>query len=134
MRSLKNIQSCNYLWQRNIILNIANRITRLSFWNKLFALILLLLGLTLAAGGGWLAVLGGNWYYVLAGIGLIISAVLIFMKRSSGATWFALVFIGTLIWTIQESGLDYWRWVPRFALMLILGMVCLSASHTGPPH
>ena len=103
-------------------MNIANRITRLSFWNKLFALILLLLGLTLAAGGGWLAVLGGNWYYVLAGIGLIISAVLIFMKRSSGATWFALVFIGTLIWTIQESGLDYWRWVPRFALMLILGI------------
>lgn len=108
---------------KDIILNIANQIPRLSLWNKLFALILLLLGIILAAGGGWLVALGGNWYYVLAGIGLIISAVLILMKRTSGAGWFALVFVGTLIWTIQESGLDYWRWVPRFALMLILGIL-----------
>ncbi|EJL86388.1 hypothetical protein [Pantoea sp. GM01] len=88
----------------------------------MFATVLLLLGIALAAGGGWLVALGGNWYYVLAGIGLVISAVLIFLKRTSGAAWFTLVFIGTLIWTIYESGLDYWRWVPRFALMLILGI------------
>ncbi|MBK0122406.1 hypothetical protein IAE30_03925 [Pantoea sp. S61] len=74
---------------------------RLSFWNKLFALILLLLGIILAAGGGWLVALGGNWYYVLAGIGLIIPAVLIFMKRISGAGWFALVFVGT---QFRQSG------------------------------
>ena len=77
----------------------------------------------MTAGGGWLVAVGGNWYYLLAGIGCVISAVLIFAKRTSAVYWFALVFIGTLIWTIQESGLDYWRWVPRFDVMLLLGIV-----------
>ncbi|MDH8372915.1 hypothetical protein QIG91_27635 [Klebsiella pneumoniae] len=100
-----------------------NRISRLSIWNILFATVLLLFGLVMTAGGGWLVAVGGNWYYLLAGIGCVISAVLIFAKRTSAVYWFALVFIGTLIWTIQESGLDYWRWVPRFDVMLLLGIV-----------
>ncbi|WP_255455422.1 hypothetical protein [Pantoea sp. BAV 3049] len=36
------------------------KITRLSIWNILFALALLLFGLAMAIGGGWLAALGGN--------------------------------------------------------------------------
>lgn len=99
------------------------KIGRLSVWNILFAIALLLFGIAMAIGGGWLAALGGNWYYLLAGVGCIISAVLILLKRTSTVYWFGLVFIGTLIWTIQESGLDYWRWVPRFDIMLILGIL-----------
>ncbi|WP_236127777.1 membrane-bound PQQ-dependent dehydrogenase, glucose/quinate/shikimate family [Cedecea colo] len=87
------------------------------------AVALLLFGIAMAVGGGWLAALGGNWYYLLAGIGCVITGILIFMKRTSAVYWFALVFIGTLIWTIQESGLDYWGWVPRFDIMLLLGIV-----------
>lgn len=102
---------------------ISKRISRLSVWNKIFATALLLFGVAMAFGGGWLVAVGGNWYYLLAGIGSTISAGLIFMRRSSAIYWFALVFIGTLLWTIQESGLDYWRWVPRFDLMLILGIL-----------
>jgi len=82
-----------------------------------------LFGAAMLIGGGWLVVLGGNWYYLLAGIGCIIAGALIFARRTSAVYWFALVFIGTLIWTIQESGLDYWRWVPRFDIMLLLGIV-----------
>src|SRR3546814_2354762 len=72
--------------------------------------IILLLGLVLAVGGGYLAVLGGSWYYVLAGIGLVVSGVQLVRGRASGAWWFAAVFVGTLAWTIWESGLSYWRW------------------------
>ena len=101
----------------------SNRIPRLSVWNILFATVLILFGAAMLIGGGWLVVLGGNWYYLLAGIGCIIAGALIFARRTSAVYWFALVFIGTLIWTIQESGLDYWRWVPRFDIMLLLGIV-----------
>lgn len=98
------------------------KITRLTVLNKITALLLLLFGLTMAGGGGWLVVLGGNWYYLIAGIGCVISAGLIFGKRTSGAYIFGLVFIFTLIWTIQESGLNYWRWVPRFDVILLFAI------------
>src|SRR3546814_382931 len=83
--------------------------------------IILLLGLVLAVGGGYLAVLGGSWYYVLAGIGLVVSGVQLVRGRASGAWWFAAVFVGTLAWTIWESGLSYWRWIPRLGLVVVLG-------------
>src|SRR3546814_5209194 len=57
--------------------------------------IILLLGLVLAVGGGYLAVLGGSWYYVLAGTGLVVSGVQLVRGRASGAWWFAAVFVGT---------------------------------------
>ncbi|GAA3919887.1 membrane-bound PQQ-dependent dehydrogenase, glucose/quinate/shikimate family [Luteimonas lutimaris] len=86
----------------------------------LLGAIILLIGLVLAVGGGYLASLGGSWYYLLAGIGLGVSGVQLMRGRVSGAWWFAAVFVGTLGWTIWESGLSYWRWIPRFGLMVVL--------------
>jgi len=83
--------------------------------------ILLLVGLVLAVGGGYLASLGGSGYYVLAGIGLVVSGVQLWRGRTSGAWWFVAVFLGTLAWTVWESGLSYWRWIPRFGLVVVLG-------------
>jgi len=39
------------------------------------AIVILLLGVVFTAGGAWLASLGGSWYYVLAGVGLLVSGV-----------------------------------------------------------
>ncbi|HBK46753.1 MAG TPA: membrane-bound PQQ-dependent dehydrogenase, glucose/quinate/shikimate family [Xanthomonadaceae bacterium] len=89
----------------------------------LLGAVTLLLGLVLLAGGGWLAALGGSWYYLLAGIGLAVSGVQLVRGRNSGAGWFALVFVGTLLWTWWESGANYWRWVPRLGLVTVLGLV-----------
>jgi quinoprotein glucose dehydrogenase len=52
----------------------------------------------------------------IAGLGLLASGILLFGNRRSGALLYALVFIGTLLWTWWESGSDYWRWVPRLGL------------------
>jgi quinoprotein glucose dehydrogenase len=84
---------------------------------------MVVLGLVLAAGGVRLVTLGGSWYYLLAGIGLLVAGVQLLRRRVSGAWWFAAVFAGTLVWTVWESGLDYWRWVPRFGLIVALGFV-----------
>jgi len=90
---------------------------------RIFAVILVLFGICMVAGGSWLIVLGGNWYYALAGIFSIGSGITLFRGKESAVIWFGVLFAGTLIWTIQESGLYYWRWVPRFALMLIFAIV-----------
>lgn len=89
----------------------------------LFGGLIGLVGLLLAAGGGWLAVLGGSWYYLIAGVGLLISGVLLARRRRSGAGWFAAVFVGTLVWAAWESGLNYWRWIPRLDVVLILAII-----------
>src|SRR5690606_38227481 len=81
--------------------------------------VLALSGAVLAIGGVRLIVAGGSWYYALAGVGLLIAGVQLARRKRSGAAWFALVFIATFFWSAWESGLDYWRWVPRFGLMVL---------------
>lgn len=46
-----------------------------------FGAVLTLIGAVLTAGGGWLAVLGGSFYYLLAGLGLIVSGILLVLQR-----------------------------------------------------
>ena len=83
--------------------------------------VLILVGLFLAIGGGMLIARGGSWYYLPAGIGMVISGVQLARARTSGAWWFAAVFVVTLVWTAWESGADYWRWVPRLDVVVVIG-------------
>ncbi|QJR82909.1 membrane-bound PQQ-dependent dehydrogenase, glucose/quinate/shikimate family [Alteromonas pelagimontana] len=81
-----------------------------------------LCGVGLAAGGAWLIVVGGSWYYFLGGIGMLISAFYL-AKRSRKGVWvFALVLLGSFIWAAWESGLTYWRWVPRMDVVMLLAL------------
>ncbi|HET6630316.1 MAG TPA: membrane-bound PQQ-dependent dehydrogenase, glucose/quinate/shikimate family [Woeseiaceae bacterium] len=89
----------------------------------IFGAFLALFGLAMAGGGLWLVTLGGSWYYLLAGIGLIVAGIELMRGRIAGAWWYAAVFIGTLLWTVWEAGLDYWRWIPRFGLIVIFAFI-----------
>ncbi|NUU64840.1 membrane-bound PQQ-dependent dehydrogenase, glucose/quinate/shikimate family [Enterobacteriaceae bacterium BIT-l23] len=90
---------------------------------KLFAIILIAFGLYMLIGGGWLIALGGNWYYSIAGVLSIGAGVQLFRGKSSAILWFGVLLVVSLIWTIIESGTWYWRWVPRFALMLVFAII-----------
>ena len=76
---------------------------------RVFGVLVAVLGLVLAAGGAWLIALGGSWYYLPAGLGLLVSGIQLMRGRRSGAWWFAAVFVGTVLWSAWESRLDYWR-------------------------
>jgi len=89
--------------------------------------VIALAGLALATGGAWLAVLGGSWYYVLAGIGMLVAGVQVARHRPSGAWWYWAVLIGTVLWAAWESGLDYWRWVPRLDIVVLFGLLLALA-------
>jgi len=100
----------------------------------LLALLLGCFGIAMIIGGAWLIALGGNWYYAIAGILSLISAVYLARRSSKATGWFGVLFVFTLIWTIIESGTDYWGWVPRFALMLIFAIAfsfLLPTLHRG---
>ncbi|KKB12728.1 glucose dehydrogenase [Devosia geojensis] len=94
----------------------------------LLAVIVAIFGALIAGGGAWLAALGGSWYYVLAGIGLLATAFFLF-QRSMLAIWVYLVtFVGTVLWALWEAGLDGWAQVPRLVaptVMLVLVLLTL---------
>lgn len=101
----------------------------------ILALTLLLLGLAMGGGGLWLIALGGSWYYAIAGVGLIVSASLLMRRHRAGAWIYWLLLLGTVGWSAWESGLDYWRWVPRLGLLLGLGVLvalCSPGLRNGP--
>jgi quinoprotein glucose dehydrogenase len=92
------------------------------------AVVMLALGAVFAAGGAWLAVLGGSWYYVFAGIGLILSAVFLIRGDAAGVWLYVMVFAFTLVWALMERGLTGWPQVPRLvAPGLILVLVLIAA-------
>jgi quinoprotein glucose dehydrogenase len=94
-----------------------------SHWPRwLLGGVIALLGLTLAIGGGWLLTLGGSWYYLPAGIALLVAGGLLMLGRIGGAWLYAVVLLATIGWAAWESGLDYWRWIPRLGLLVVLAI------------
>jgi quinoprotein glucose dehydrogenase len=94
----------------------------------LFAILLLVIGVLLAGGGVWLIGLGGSWYYLLAGIGLLASGVLLLRGSAAGVWIYAITYVCTWIWALWEVGLDGWPLVPRVVaptVLLIPALLCL---------
>ncbi|MCJ8160545.1 glucose/quinate/shikimate family membrane-bound PQQ-dependent dehydrogenase [Acinetobacter zhairhuonensis] len=77
-------------------------------WCFILGLALLLTGLFYLIGGGKLISLGGSWYFFIAGLVTIVSAIFIFRRKALGVGLFSLVFIGTVIWALIDTGLEFW--------------------------
>ena len=88
------------------------------------------IGLVLLVGGGWLIALGGSFYYLVAGIGLIVSGTLISQRRMEGALLYLLVFLATLLWAWWEVGTNGWELVARLVGPAILLVLALAVSPT----
>ncbi|WP_145205861.1 membrane-bound PQQ-dependent dehydrogenase, glucose/quinate/shikimate family [Sphingobium sp. B2] len=79
-----------------------------------------LIGLVLAVGGIWLAVLGGSLYYFLTGVAMLVAGVLLFRGRVTGAWLYIAIFAVTLLWAFWEVGGNAWALVPRVVAPLVL--------------
>ena len=86
------------------------------------AIVIALLGLVLLGGGIWLIVLGGSWYYLIVGIGFLVTAFLLWQHSPSALWLYALVTFGSLLWAIYEAGFDWWRLAPRGDVIAIIGI------------
>ncbi|WP_271894692.1 glucose/quinate/shikimate family membrane-bound PQQ-dependent dehydrogenase [Candidatus Phyllobacterium onerii] len=92
----------------------------------LTAVVFLLIAAALGAGGVWLAVLGGSWYYILAGLAFLVTSYFLFRKRASALLVYAILVIGTLGWAIWEIGFDWWQLAPRGGAIILLGLWLLT--------
>jgi len=86
-------------------------------------LLLILLGVTLGAGGIHLMVnLGGSPYFLCVGIGLIVVGALVRGGSIAGPWVYLALFIGMVIWSYLETN----GVVPKFLPRLILpGLLCV---------
>jgi quinate dehydrogenase (quinone) len=87
------------------------------------ALLFGILGVTLTAGGAYLLSLGGSAYFLLMGIALLASGVLIGLRRPEGAWLYALALAITLLWSIVDAGLAFWPLVSRLFALAVLGIL-----------
>ncbi|SMQ85377.1 quinoprotein glucose dehydrogenase [Devosia lucknowensis] len=96
------------------------------WWTMLVGVILLIFGLPIAAGGAWLIILGGSFYYLPAGLGLLLTAWFLF-RRDINALWVYLVTYGaTVVWALWEAGLNGWAQVPRLVAPTVVLVLVLS--------
>lgn len=93
---------------------------------RTYAFVLLVFGLALSGGGGYLLLLHGSPYYLLCGVLIVTSAGLLWRLRSEGAFIYALVWLGTVAWALWEAGYDGWALLPRIGILSLFGLILLA--------
>ncbi len=96
-------------------------------WLVLLGAIITLAGLFFAVGGGKLVSLGGSLYFLLAGIGLVVSGLLIIRRKPLGALLFGLIFVLSAIWAIWDAGFEFWPLISRL-LAIAVGSIVVALS------
>lgn len=90
---------------------------------RILGVALLAMAIALVVGGGQLIGLGGSWYYLLAGLGVGATALMLLTHRGQALLVFALMLAGSTVWAWWEVRLDWWQLVPRLALWFVVGLV-----------
>ncbi|WP_159992396.1 membrane-bound PQQ-dependent dehydrogenase, glucose/quinate/shikimate family [Roseomonas sp. 18066] len=96
-------------------------------WLLVLGVVILLAGLAFAVGGGKLVLLGGSWYFLLAGLGLLAAGGLVALRKPAGGLLFGLVFLATIPWALWDAGLHYWPLVSRL-LAIGVGATVVALS------
>lgn len=92
---------------------------------RILAIVLALIGLVLTVGGAQLVLLGGSFYYAIAGLAVLLSAWLAWRGDRRAMAVYALMLVGTLLWALWEGGPDPWRLQSRLIAPTVLGIwVC----------
>ncbi|KPY56883.1 Glucose dehydrogenase [Pseudomonas syringae pv. spinaceae] len=82
-----------------------------------------LIGLGLAGGGGYLVTLGGSWFFLLMGLAMLVSGALIAARKPKGAVLYGIALILTALWAVWDAGLHYWPLVSRVLTFAVIGLV-----------
>jgi quinoprotein glucose dehydrogenase len=79
-------------------------------------------GLYLVLGGIWLVKLHGSPYYIIAGLAMLVTAWLLYRRRTSALLLYAVFLLGTTIWGLWEVGSDFWALTPRLDVVFFFGL------------
>ena len=91
-----------------------------------FAVIVMLMGLALCVGGIRLIAAGGSFYYLLAGLAIAASGLLLWRGNRLGSRLYGWMLLATLLWSLWEVGADPWALVPRLLMLAVIGLWFLT--------
>jgi quinoprotein glucose dehydrogenase len=94
--------------------------------------VMIVLGLALIGGGLWLITLGGSWFYLLAGAGFGLAGGLLLVRRAEALWAWAVVVLGTLVWSLAEAGLDWWPLAARADVVFVIALWLLAPWMLAP--
>lgn len=94
-------------------------------YRVILAFLVLLMGGALVIGGGWLGWLGGSWFFLVLGLVVLASGLLLLGHRPAGLSTYAIAVLITLIWSLWEVGADWWALAPRGGLLFVVGILLL---------
>ncbi len=89
----------------------------------LAGIVIAVIGLPLLIGGVQLLSLGGSWYYLIAGIAIVLSGILVFRRNLAGVWLYVLTFLATIAWALWEAGPNFWPLVPRLVAPAVLAIL-----------
>ena len=92
----------------------------------IYALLLGTIAIALIYGGVRLASLGGSAYYLIAGVALAVSSVMIWRGQREGMWLYVAILLTTIVWSIWEVGFYGWALMPRIAAWLVVGAWMLT--------
>lgn len=96
----------------------------------ILGIIILAIGAVLGAGGLWLAILGGSLYYLIVGVAMVTSGILLARRSMVGGWLYIAIFAGTVLWAFAEVGTDNWALFPRVVAPLVLVVAVLLVMPT----
>jgi quinoprotein glucose dehydrogenase len=113
----------------------SSKLQRYLTWSSvLLGVLVALIGFILAAGGAYLAALGGSRYYVLVGAMLLAAGYLMIKRRIAGFYTYVGAFAFTSVWAFWEVGLSGWQLIPRlvgpFVLLVLAILVAPALDRT----
>ncbi|MDP0926930.1 membrane-bound PQQ-dependent dehydrogenase, glucose/quinate/shikimate family [Paracoccus onubensis] len=91
--------------------------------------VLFAVGLILVLGGLYLVTLGGSLFYSGAGIALIVTSVLIWLRDPRARIVYALFLIVLAAWSLWEAGPDWWALAARMGMFLVFALLLLLPLH-----
>ncbi|WP_370090842.1 glucose/quinate/shikimate family membrane-bound PQQ-dependent dehydrogenase [Buttiauxella sp. 3AFRM03] len=112
--------NCYQIFKSVIIVKTNNSGSRvIATLTVLFAV---LTGLYLLIGGIWLVAIGGSWYYPIAGVVMLITAVLLWQRKALALGIYAALLLCTVAWGVWEVGFDFWALTPRLDVLFFFGV------------
>jgi quinate dehydrogenase (quinone) len=97
-----------------------------------------IIGLAVGGLGLKLATVGGSWYFMIMGVVMVISAILI-SPTASAALCYAIAFIASIFWAVGDAGWDFWPLFSRLFTFAVLAFLCaivwpfLRAANSNAP-
>ena len=90
---------------------------------RILAAILIAIGVAVAAGGAYLAVLGGSLYYLIGGIAVALAGWWTWRGEARGGWTYGLFLAATMVWALWESGIDAWQLTARIFGPAVIGLL-----------